>query len=324
VTQRTSRQVHRRASGRRMALLMAVVVTTLLLAPAVAGTSGTPAASQMDFRASTFRLVDLAPEHLPFQTAIDPTIPPDWHPSDAEGIQMRQIGGKLYYHPLLLCDKAFRLLNAYTRTGDPAYLDWARRYAAKMRELAVTSDGALFMPYSFDFPQTGVRAPWFSGMAQGMTLTVFVRMYRATGEQQYLTAANQLFRSFQRSGPAGRPWVSRVSDTHELWIEEYPQRQPDRVLNGFMFAIYGLYEYWQLTRWDPARHYLEGALTTLKAHILDYRVPGGISYYSLRARAQYEHYHFVHIKMLRQIYGMTRDEAFRKAAGLFKKDHWHS
>jgi len=88
-----------------------------------------------------------------------------------------------------------------------------------------------------------------------------------------------------------------------------------------MFAVYGLYEYWQLTRDRTARHLLEGALTTLKANVLRYRVPGGISYYCLRHRQQYEHYHFVHIKQLEMIALMSGDHYFADVANLLRADH---
>jgi hypothetical protein len=321
VRRRATRSTSARG-GRLVTLVITVVVTCLSMPQGVAGVSGSTPERPMDFAAETFPLADLPARLLPFQTDVDPTIPPDWTPTDRQGIVMREIDGKRYYHPLLLCYSAFRLINAYERTHTAGYLTWARRYAAKMLELAVASDGALFMPYRFDFLQSDVRAPWFSGMAQGMTLTVFVRMYRLTHEPTYLATAHQLFRSFQRSGPTDRPWVSRVSNRNELWIEEYPIRsRPDRVLNGFMFAIYGLYEFWQLTRTPASRHYLEGALTTLKRHVMEYRVPGGISYYSLRKKAQYEHYHFVHITMLREIRLMSGDPYFGEVAALFKQDH---
>jgi len=115
--------------------------------------------------------------------------PPEWQPMDPDGILMKEIDGTLYYHPVELADATYRMLNAYGRTHDEGYLDWARRYLEKIRALSVPSDGALFVPYQFDFAPHGVTAPWYSGMAQGMALTVFVRMYRLTGESTYLETA---------------------------------------------------------------------------------------------------------------------------------------
>jgi hypothetical protein len=311
---------HRRP-GVVVGVLFAVLAMALSTSgvAAYAGRAGSD--PPMDYRYTRFALADLAPDQLPYQTSVDPPLPPEWLPMDPDGILMKEIGGTLFYHPVELADATYRLLNAYRRTHDEGYLDWARRYLEKIRSLSVPSDGALFVPYEFDYAPHGVTAPWYSGMAQGMALTVFVRMYRVTGEMTYLETAQAFLKSFDRSGPSSRPWVSRIID-RELWFEEYPvNAHPDRVLNGFMFAVYGLYEYWQLTRERTARHLLEGALTTLKANVLRYRVPDGISYYCLRHRQRYEHYHFVHIKQLGYIARMSGDPFFSDVADLLRADH---
>ncbi|MBA2253675.1 MAG: hypothetical protein H0W07_00995 [Chloroflexi bacterium] len=278
----------------------------------------------LDFQRSSFPLARLPASELPFYNYPIPGLPLSWTPTDVDGIAMREWeDGRLYYHPVQLASYSFRLLSAYRKTGDAGYLDWARRYAAKIRSLAVESGGALFLPYQFDYPRHELRAPWYSGMAQGMILSLFVRMHRITGEADYLAWAKAIFASFWRSGPDDRPWVSRVSARRYLWIEEYPvNAHPDRVLNGFMFAIYGLYEYWKLTGSSGGRRILEGALTTLKAHVMLYRVPGDTSYYCLYHRTNTaENYHSLHISQLDQIAAMSGDAYFASVAELFRRDH---
>jgi len=54
---------------------------------------------------------------------------------------------------------------------------------------------------------------------------------------------------------------------------------PDNVLNGFIFGLFGLYEYWMLTKDPEAKFYIDASLTTLQDKLPLFRNPGGISYY---------------------------------------------
>jgi hypothetical protein len=298
-----------------------MLILTILVA--LSPTPGTRASSStLDFRADTFPLRNVAAADLPYHAWPNPPLPPTWTPTDSDGIKMRWWNGRLYYHPVELEEIALRYLNGYDHTGNRTYLAWARRYAAKIRELSIDSSGALFVPYRFDYASEGLHAPWYSGMAQGMAISVYVRLFRITGDLSALDSARRFFASFRRGGPNSQPWVSRAGADRYLWIEEYPRNDRwDRVLNGFMYAIYGLYEYWQLTRYAEARHVLEGTLTTLKANIHLYRVPGGVSYYDLYHYTRHVKYHFIHIDQLRHIALMSGDRFFAHEADLFYSDY---
>ena len=61
-----------------------------------------------------------------------------------------------------------------------------------------------------------------SAYSQGFALSLYVRLYRVTGDQAYLDSAQAVFRSFRQLGPGSRPWVSYVV-SGELWLEQYPR-----------------------------------------------------------------------------------------------------
>ena len=96
----------------------------------------------------------------------------------------------------------------------------------------------------------------------------------------------------------------------DLWLEEYPSCRPTHVLNGFNFAVFGLYDYERLTRDPAATQLLQGALSTLRRRAGAYRVPGEYSYYDLVHRTQHEHYHDIHIWQLRDLSLVSRDPYF--------------
>jgi heparosan-N-sulfate-glucuronate 5-epimerase len=119
------------------------------------------------------------------------------------------------------------------------WLDGARRAADVLVERQAAGgahDGGWVQlrPY----PHTYVlEPPWVSAMAQGEGASLLVRLHRETGADRYAEAARRGLRPMRvpsRDGGAsalldGRPFP-----------EEYPTDPPSFVLNGAIFALWGL------------------------------------------------------------------------------------
>jgi hypothetical protein len=83
----------------------------------------------------------------------------------------------------------------------------------------------------FDLPHTyDLHAPWISAMAQGEAASLLVRLHRATGEERYRESA----------GRALPPMPMAPLDDGRLLPQEYPTDPPSHVLNGAIFALWGL------------------------------------------------------------------------------------
>jgi hypothetical protein len=168
-----------------------------------------------------------------------------------------------------------------------------------------------------------MRAPWFSSIAQGTALTLFVRLYTVTGEQRWRKAADSTFATFPQRRMSSRPWISfilRRPGQRYLWFEDYPKNPPTRVLSGHMSAIFGVYEYALATKKAQAVAVFDGGVTTVRHLAEQFRVRHGISYYSLRVRAQYRFYHCLHVQELKLLGHMTRNPWFGREAGRFSAD----
>ncbi|MFN2629831.1 MAG: D-glucuronyl C5-epimerase family protein [Gaiellaceae bacterium] len=89
-------------------------------------------------------------------------------------------------------------------------------------------------PFRHTFP---LRPPWKSAMAQGEAASLFVRLYGAVGDEQFadraLLALRPLYEDVVDGGVRARLDGS-------AWYEEYPTRPPSYVLNGAIFALWGL------------------------------------------------------------------------------------
>ncbi len=240
--------------------------------------------------------------------------------TDSDGIAYKVIDGRRVYSPGNLAESGIRYVDGYVRTGDPAYLDRAVVRAKKLISLSRLSGGARYFPYKYDYARERLKAPWYSAYSQGFALSLFVRLYRVTGLQIWAERARETAMSFRRLGRVTRPWVAYVVN-RRLWLEEYPSATPTHVLNGFNFALFGLYDYERLTRDRTARDLLRGALRTIRSYGTTYRRPGGISYYDLVHRTRHAHYHEIHTWQLRALADISGDSWYRSLAAAYWRDY---
>jgi hypothetical protein len=110
--------------------------------------------------------------------------------------------------------------------------------------LATQRAGGIAWEYMFQFD--GGVPPWTSGLSQGTALQVLARAWSVTHEQAYLTAAQGALGIF-KTGPSAGVRVATPAGAHYL---EYTYAPSERILNGFIQSLVGLYEYTKLTK-DP-------------------------------------------------------------------------
>jgi hypothetical protein len=266
------------------------------------------------FRASSYTLRPLRPEEMPwYTTAPLPLLDTTTH--DAAGVRLRAVGGRRYNHPVRQAQYAIRLMYSYLLTGRRAYLDRAAANAQRLIDASVVSRGAMYFVYPFDFARHGqradtMRAPWYSAMAQGLGLTAFALLYRATGNRAWAAAADKTFATFLNPRARGEPWTVFVDGGDYLWFEEYPRDPPDYTLNGHIFAIEGLFDYYRMTGKPEAMAIAAGGLTSVLHYMPDFRRPGGASLYCLTHRVVSTSYHYVDTRLLLELYAATGDARF--------------
>ncbi len=253
----------------------------------------------------------------------------DEYLTDEKGIILFEYNGIRYYHPVYLGLRTIELLNGYHRTQNTTYLIRAKLFAEKLIEMGEEIDDALYFPYPFNWTHGTDKLfyPWYSGMAQGRVLSVFSRLYFLTGERKYRNIAQKIFKSFQiiycenDGWKNDFIWTVMIDKDGYFWIEQYPAYWPSHVLNGFIAAIFGLYDYYQVTHNESCKQILQASLTTIQNHLEQYRNPGGISFYCLKFKELFQSYHLVHIEQLYELYEMTRDYSFKAMADSLYQDH---
>ena len=279
------------------------------------------------YKVTAYTIRTLARTALPYVSTSMPTkVPPT--PHDADGIPMKLVGTKLYYSPAGLAQYGLRHEDAFRRTRDPGYRAIATKVMNKLMAIGVMSDGAVFIPYRFSFAMHRIstevmRAPWYSAMAQGLAMSLAVRLYRDTANPVFKADAELLFRSFKRIGRGTRPWVTYIDAGRYLWLEEYPEpvTPSDHTANGFNFAVFGLYDYYQETKDPYALQLLRASLTTMRHYIAAYRRPGSYSKYCLRHGKPQAKYHKIVTGQLLYLYRMSGDTYFLSMQRLFYADY---
>ncbi len=91
-------------------------------------------------------------------------------------------------------------------------------------------------PFKHTFP---LNPPWLSGMAQGEGASLLVRVYMETGAERYAEAARRALLPLELDTADGGV---RALLGGRSFPEEYPTIPPSFVLNGGIFAMWGLYD----------------------------------------------------------------------------------
>lgn len=238
---------------------------------------------------------------------------------DPAGVPMLDYHGQigLQYNPIAIAQYGLGNFNAYMRTRDPerrrkflAVSDWL---CANLEQNAF---GIWVWNHKFDWEyRDTLHAPWYSGLAQGQGISLLVRTHRETNDQRYLDAAQRAFESFLRSTAEGG--VVFADKQRDPWIEEYLVDPPTHILNGFIWAAWGIYDCFLATG-DQSASALFSRFTGTLARNLDRYDLGFWSLYEqsgtrLKMIAS-PFYHRLHIVQLRILQKMTGNEFFSKVA----------
>ncbi|WP_198533135.1 D-glucuronyl C5-epimerase family protein [Carbonactinospora thermoautotrophica] len=277
------------------------------------------------FKRYDFEIRELSPGSRPYRLST-PMPVEGWGTVDEHGVRMVNLSGKLYDHPVNQAQYGINLLECYRLTNDVRYLDNAKCQAQRLIDRKVAYGGGWFYPYPFRYALHRVydiyEPPWYSQMAQGQALSLFVRLYQVTGETAYQEAADRTFATFLVRPVAGKPWGVYVVN-NLLWLEEYPNPKAvrgDRTYNGHIFSAWGLWDYWVLTKDERAKLLLQGALTTARDVHLEIRRPQWRSKYCLTHGKDAGTYHTTHITQHLLNHAITGDPAFARISDLYYSD----
>jgi hypothetical protein len=121
--------------------------------------------------------------------------------------------------------------------------------------------------------------------------------------------------------PVSRGGVLVTEANGDVWIEEYIVEPPSHILNGFVWALWGVYDYARWSRRPAASALWETCVRTLAARLDDFDT-GWWSLYeaptSGRPMLASLYYHRLHAVQLRVLHELTGNEVFAARAARFE------
>lgn len=175
--------------------------------------------------------------------------------------------------------------------------------------------------FGFDYKDYSLEAGWVSCLSQGNAISVLLRA-SISGDQMALELAENAFNLFLVPVSEGGVLTSTPEGT--FWLEEYPSEQPSYVLNGFIFALFSIYELWKVT---GKQHYFEkwqDGLESIKASTKFYDKDYWCFYDRYKnktyGRIITKHYlENIYIPQYKALYEFSEDEFFNTMAKKWTK-----
>lgn len=236
-------------------------------------------------------------------------------PFDGQGIPLLDYRGALgrQYNPIAIAQFGLGNYNAYVRSKDAGRrqkflmaADWLKN------NLIPNTAGYPVWMHNFNWEyRDTLKAPWYSGLAQGQGISLLVRAYRETSRQEYLDAATLAAQVFHVDVKDGG--VACRDENKNLWIEEYVVFPATHILNGFLWASWGIYDYLLTTGDARMQELFEATVETLRDQLASFDT-GFWSLYEqsgtrLRMIAS-PFYHALHIVQLEVMHKITGEPFF--------------
>lgn len=238
---------------------------------------------------------------------------------DDAGVPLLNYRGAIgvQYNPIAIAQFGLGNFNLFRTTGDAACrtkfltaAEWLRR------NLEINAHGIPVWMHHFDWEyRDTLRAPWYSGLAQGQGISLLVRAHAETADRRFLLAAEQAFQSFLCDTDSGG--IICIDPEGNMWFEEYLVSPPTHILNGFIWAAWGVFDYFLATAAGEAKKLFESAVETLRKSLPDY----DLGFWSLYEQSGTRlpmiaspFYHRLHITQLQAMYRLTGEPIFSEYA----------
>ncbi len=214
-----------------------------------------------------------------------------------------------YYSPVNICQYSFMLLADYIENENKSQVTILKSCINKLDEGKIETNDYIYWENTKPNKRYDISTPWVSAMDQGQCLSFFLRYYQITGESYYLKKAHKIFKYFNVSVKDGG--FKKVDSKGFLWFEEYPSTPSSYVLNGFIYALYGLYDYFRITKNKTAKIFIDESNKTLIDNIHKYDCFYWSKYDLLKKElVRYYYQKNVHVPQLKSLYLLTGNEIF--------------
>lgn len=239
-------------------------------------------------------------------------------PFDDQGVPLLDYHGDIgrRYNPIAIAQYGLARYNRFLETSGSAdkaaFLAQADWLCANLKPNA---RGRHAWHHEFDFEyRAGLKAPWYSGLAQGQGLSLLARALRSTGDPKYAKAMEKAFEPLRHGVDDGGVLFR---DGKDVWIEEYVVDPPSHILNGFLWALWGVKDYALATGSAEGEALFEACAATAERALPSYDTGSWSTYEASNTwipMVTSSFYHRLHIVQLEITAAMTGRAAFADRA----------
>lgn len=243
---------------------------------------------------------------------------------DKNGIPLLDYRGKVgkQYNPIAIAQYGLGHYNLYKQTKNRKNLDISIKQADWLvNNLEKNDQGVLVWMHHFDWEyRETLKSPWYSALAQGNGISLLARIYLETKNEKYLETAKQALKSLFITINNGG--VLDIDKNGNYWLEETIVNPPTHILNGFFWTIFGLWDYYLLTKDEATKNLIDKSVKTLKSN-LQYFDTGFWSLYEQSGTKikmlTSMFYHSLHVVQLKILYKITSESIFKDYANKWEK-----
>jgi heparosan-N-sulfate-glucuronate 5-epimerase len=244
----------------------------------------------------------------------------DWinAPFDAGGVLLS--GASRAYHPIRIAQFALHRFGVWCATGDVSARADFFAQARWLRDRQHPGHPAGLYRFDFPWPKYGADIGWVSAMAQGEAISVLLRADAIEPSNGYGAAARRASLPFHYGiSEGGVVWRSGS----DVFFEEIANPHAPHVLNGCIFALWGLWELWKRTGYRDLEQPIDACVDTLRRWLARFDTGWWTRYSLVRtatnrphiATLKYHQFHIAQMRVLAQMFGEPRfDEAAQRWA----------
>lgn len=176
-----------------------------------------------------------------------------------------------------------------------------------------------FWYHNYPVADHGCKPPWKSALDQGLILSLLVRAYYLTKKEEISKLAEKVANSMKT--PAFEGGFLYINSNGDYWFQEY-MGNCGYVLNGFIFAMWGVYDYYLYSNDQVYKMIFDKCINTLRNNLKYYDWRMGIAkwtVYDLKDKNPVElGYQKMHVRLLKNLYMITGEKFLLDYANLWE------
>jgi hypothetical protein len=191
-------------------------------------------------------------------------------------------------------------------------VDWLIRNRTDKNDMS-------FWYYHYPAVEHGCKPPWRSALTQGLALSLLLRAYHLSRNEELSRLAKRVAISMKT--PISEGGFLDTDENGDYWYQEY-MGNCGYVLNGFIFAMWGLYDYYLYSNDEKCKTIFDRCVDTLRKNLKQYDWRIGLAkwtIYDLKDKNPVTlGYQKLHVSLLRDLYTITREKFLLDYANLWE------